>query len=365
MTDLEMPVSQGTRDWWDRLANGRPYTLVRHDSIRPGDRAISSYHGEVTATAYIGDGIDGHQGQINWVTPESASGIWHERCDNDVPIALLTRAEHNLPPERHTLACIRTGHHRAITYPDLCDCQTTGALTTDELIDVIETGLVGNQDDAGTSRRLAGHLLAGGGRAIRSNDWAWALPDGRLAPGRTANPGYLVLTEDDLTAILNDGSQACQDGTGTARHLAGHLLANGVKILADAAPTESTTYLCIGHPGWRDPLHLSTPEEAQAWLDEHRDVPGTHVDVVTTRRRRFDPTLDLPIPERTAEAPGAPRSTDAQRTLPEHLLVGKCARCGAPCIIPATDPDNAEMEVCAACHGDVIRDLTNGTAEGR
>jgi len=47
-------------------------------------------------------------------------------------------------------------------------------------------------------------------------------------------------------------------------------------------------YLCIGHPGWPDPLVVQTPERAQEWLDEHSERhPGIRVVKRTEIREPF------------------------------------------------------------------------------
>lgn len=39
----------------------------------------------------------------------------------------------------------------------------------------------------------------------------------------------------------------------------------------------------------------------------------------------------------------------------DGVLIGSCARCGGPAILPSRDPDNREQECCARCVGDMWR----------
>ncbi|KQO98591.1 hypothetical protein [Leifsonia sp. Leaf264] len=92
-TDTTFPVvGEGLRAHWDALIPaGAAYELVRRDSLKPGDHAVSSHYGASIVRSVFFAGDNNQTTVIQWEN-NSTFHPFSERYDSASVIPLLTRA---------------------------------------------------------------------------------------------------------------------------------------------------------------------------------------------------------------------------------------------------------------------------------
>lgn len=86
----EAPVAKVTE--WGWLKFPEPLELVRRDSLKPGDVAISSHYGERKVKEVSVRGNEGQTTYLTWVGPEGVAYVFSEAYPSDTTIPMKKRA---------------------------------------------------------------------------------------------------------------------------------------------------------------------------------------------------------------------------------------------------------------------------------